>query len=161
MAVPAKNSSTGRSPAEMTAPERDMVQEKAAELYGQGYRRSQVARILQDHLVKDMGQKTDKLKLARHRLRMWEKDQKFRDLIYARAVVEIDLETPQIIKGIVARAKDGRVDAARLALEVSGRHDPKGDSAPTQVVVAFGAIPRPALQTTEADEIEDGEAEEV
>lgn len=95
-----------------------------------------------------------RLSQARAKLRRWEHKQEFRDLIYHKAVVDLDLETPAILKGIAGKAKRGRVDAARLALEVTGRHNPKGDQAPAQVVVAINGIPRPATVVNTELEIE-------
>ena len=157
MAVPAKNPSTQSSLPEIGDVPRDLVREKAAELYGQGYKRSQIARILEKHLCPKASGPTV-LRQCRNKLAKWEKEQSFRDLIYQKAVVDVDMSTPDILKGITARAKDGRVDAARLLLEVTGRHNPKGDDHPTQVIVAFGNVPRPSLpQTLEADEYIDAE----
>jgi len=48
-----------------------------------------------------------------------------------------------ILTGIAKKAQRGRVDAARLALELTGRHNPKGEQAPTQVAIIFQGIPRP------------------
>lgn len=98
---------------------------------------------------------------ARKKLRRWllASDPAFRDLVYEWAVVKVDLDTPKILAGITGKAKRGNVQAARLALEVTGRHNPKGENAPTQVVVAFTGIPRPeGMQVVEAI---DGEAEEL
>lgn len=144
-------------PVQDIVPGTDILQERAAELYGQGYRRSQIARVLANYIRPDLKGQAQ-LKAARSRLRRWEATAKFRDMVYQRAVVDIDMSTPAILQGVTRKAIDGRVDAARFLLEVSGRHDPKGDQIPTQVVLAFGNIPRPALpQTVEADEIIDGE----
>jgi len=80
---------------------------------------------------------------AQRRLRTWEQEESFRDLIYKQAVVELDMDSPAILKGIAGKAKRGRVDAARLALELTGRHSPKGDAAPAQVAVVIQGVPRP------------------
>jgi hypothetical protein len=79
---------------------------------------------------------------ARHKLRRWEKRRDFRDLIYANAVAGLDLELPEILQGVGRSAKKGRVDAARLALEVTGRHT-RDDQPPTQVTVQIANLPRP------------------
>lgn len=126
-------------------PERDLVFEHAAKLYGQGYRRSRVARIMVNHLVpagKDRPLE-QRLSQARAKLRRWEGMDRFRDLIYHKAVVDIDLATPEILQGVAKKAKKGRVDAARLALEITGRHNPKADAAPANVVLQINGIPRP------------------
>jgi hypothetical protein len=85
-----------------------------------------------------------RLSQARAKLRRWETMESFRDLIYHKAVVDLDLDTPEILQGLAKKAKKGRVDAVRLTLELTGRHNPKGDNTPTQVVVAINGIPRPA-----------------
>lgn len=69
--------------------------------------------------------------------------QSFRDRVYEVAVIQLDMSTPSILAGIGRKAKRGRVDAARLALEITNRHNPKGDQSPTQVAVIFQDIPRP------------------
>ena len=128
----------------------DEVMAAAARLYGLGYKRSQVQEILLDHIApKGRIGKRDRTReeqqsLARNKLRRWEKSQKFRDLLYQHAVVQLDLETPAILQGVAKVARRGRVDAARLALEVTGRHNPKGDDKPTEITVHIGNIPRPA-----------------
>lgn len=138
---------------------RERVREAAAKLYGQGYERKHVARIMVDHLVPnkyfdDGTEKPEEQRLsqARSRLRTWERDPKFRDLIWNLAVVKLDLQTPEILGGIAKKAKRGRVDAARLALEVTGRHNPKGDVQPTQIALVVNGIPRPMrAKAVEAD----------
>ncbi len=149
---------------EIQRPDRHAIQTAAAKLYGQGYPRAKIARILLDHLVPNGKHRPEEQRLsqARGRLRQWEHSQKFRDLVYDLAVVKLDLQTPQILGGIAKKAKAGRVDAARLTLELTGRHNPKGDAAPTQVIVAFEGVPRPgpvkAVVADETLEIVDGEA---
>jgi len=81
--------------------------------------------------------------MAYGKLRRWERTPKFRDLVYQVAVVELDMSTPQILQGVANKAKRGRVDAARLALEVTGRHNPKGQEKPTEIHVQIANIPRP------------------
>lgn len=145
--------------------DRDAVRVAAAKLYGQGFPRAKIARILVDYLVPNNRHRPleQRLSQARAKLRTWEQTQKFRDMVYDLAVVKLDLQTPQILGGVAKKAKAGRVDAARLALEITGRHNPKGDSAPAQVIIAFDGIPRPqgTAQAVEANEnlvIEAGEA---
>jgi hypothetical protein len=75
-------------------------------------------------------------------IRRWTKETAFRDMVYSKAVVDVDMATPQILKGIVGSAKKGRVDAARLALELTGRHV-KDDSMVPNVTVQIANIPRP------------------
>lgn len=161
MAGPAKNPAAMEvyeSPAPLPDPMKeqgkaeivvDEIQAAAARLYGLGYKRAQIARILFDHLAplhregKRDRTVEERQSLARNKLRRWERTQKFRDLIWNQAVVELDLETPAILKGVASKAKRGRTDAARLALEVTGRHNPKGEDKPTEIVVHIGNIPRP------------------
>ena len=117
----------------------------AARLYGRGYRRGEIARALADQLVPNSRAKSqDQLySRARSKLRRWEMSQEFRDLVYQHAVVELDMQTPQILRGVGRRASRGRVDAARLALEVTGRHNPKGAEVETNVLIRFDGVPRP------------------
>lgn len=141
----------------LSGPERDAVREVAAKLYGQGIPRAKIARMMVDHLVPNGRDRPleQRLSQARNKLRNWERDDKFRDLIYNLAVVKLDLQTPQILGGVGRKAKAGRVDAARLALELTGRHNPKGDSTPAQVIIAFNGVPRPhgSPQAVEASEV--------
>lgn len=138
--------------------DRKVLMEAVAKLYGRGIPRPKIARMLVDYLVPNNRHRPPEQRYsqARSKLRKWEFTQEFRDLIYKHAVVELDLETPRILKGVAGKAKRGRVDAARLALEITGRHSPKGDIQPTQVAVVFQGVPRPPGRTTV-----DGEAVEV
>jgi hypothetical protein len=140
----------------LTSVGHDLLQETVAKLYGRGIPRARIARILLDHLVPNGKDRPSdqRLSQARTKLRRWETSQKFRDLVYKHAVVELDLEIPGIIKGVSKQARKGKVDAARLALEITGRHNPKGDQAPTQVAVVFQGIPRPDGRTTEETAVE-------
>jgi hypothetical protein len=125
------------------------LQQTAARLYGQGFARKQIAKILCVHLAGPL--RTDGRKRtqqeretrARRKLREWEKKQVFRDLVWDQAVVKLDMSTPEILVGVAQKAKRGRVDAARLALEVTGRHNPRGEEKPTNITVAIANIPRP------------------
>jgi hypothetical protein len=122
------------------------LQKTAAKLYGQGFERKQIAAALVDHLQPDDGEtpRPKRLHRARSQLRKWEGTKKFRDLVYSQAVIKMDMQTPGILQGITHAAKRGRVDAARLALEVAGRHSSQGNAQVTavQVNIANG-IPRP------------------
>jgi hypothetical protein len=124
----------------------DDVRETAARLYGRGFRRAQIARALQDHLYPLDGKaRTEEQRLAtvNHKLRRWEYNQEFRDLVYRYAVVDLDMDTPAILVGLSKRAKRGRVDAARLALELTGRHSKDTDTAPVSVTVNLANVARP------------------
>jgi hypothetical protein len=62
---------------------------------------------------------------------------------------------PRILDGVTARAVRGRVDAARLALEITGRHNPKGEQNAPTVVVAIDGIARPStIQIGEAEVVD-------
>lgn len=143
----------------LPAPTHDIVFEHAAKLYGQGYQRSKIARIMVNHLVPNGKDRPleQRLSQARAKLRRWEGKQSFRDLMYQKAVVELDMQAAPIMMGLAKKAKRGRVDAARLAFELTGRHNPKGDSTPAQVVVAINGIPRPSRHTEPREELEAGE----
>jgi hypothetical protein len=121
------------------------LRETVAQMYGRGIPRKVIARTLVDYLVPNNRHRPleQRLSQARQKLRNWEHTLEFRDRVYEIALVELDLESPAILKGLAKKAKRGRVDAARLAMELTGRHNPKGDAAPTQVAVVFNGIPRP------------------
>jgi hypothetical protein len=124
----------------------DDIRETAARLYGRGFRRAQIARALVDQLYPENGQartEEQRLSTVNHRLRRWEYNQEFRDLVYRYAVVDLDMDTPAILVGLSRRAKRGRVDAARLALELTGRHSKDSDSAPVNVTVNLANVARP------------------
>lgn len=151
---------------------RDRVKETAAKLYGQGYERKDIAKMLLDHLVPNKHFEDglerpheQRISQARNRLRQWERQDAFRQMIWDLSVVKLDLQTPAILGGIAKKARRGRVDAARLALEITGRHNPKGDQTPTQIILAVEGIPRPSrVQAVAAEEntveIVDGEVME-
>jgi|SRR5215471_6145675 len=122
------------------------VRETAARLYGRGYTRGQIARALMDHLYPRNGiARTEEQKLShcRRKLRNWEYSQEFRDLVYRYAVVDLDMDTPAILTGLGRRAKRGRVDAARLALELTGRHSKEDAAGPVSVTVNLANVARP------------------
>jgi hypothetical protein len=97
-----------------------------------------------------------RLMRARRRLRGWERRQQFRDLVYSTAITEVDMAIPAVLNGVVSRAVRGRVDAARLALEITGRHNPKGEQNAPMVVVAIDGIKRPGpIQIADAEVVED------
>lgn len=137
----------------------------AAELYGQGKTRSQTAKILLNYLCPRSGGRAannepmeQRLKNARLKLKRWEGEEWFRDILYDIAIIQTDLELPAVMRGVVRKARAGRVDAARLALEVTGRHTGKTDQVPTNIVLSFGSdMPRP--QQVEHETI-DGEVVE-
>jgi hypothetical protein len=134
------------------------LQIRVAEAYGNGMSRAQIAKAMLEHLSPNsVGRPLEnRLKLARHRLRNWERKQEFRDRVYNVAITDVDLAMPAILGGVVGRARRGRVDAARLALEITGRHNPKGEQSAPMVVVAIDGIKRPG-----PIQIEDGEVVEA
>ena len=142
------------------------LQHHAARLYGTGMKRAQIARALIDYLSPTSRGKPmeQRMALARTKLRRWERRQLFRDEVYKHAVMEVDMNVPGVLQGVIKKARRGRVDAARLVLEVTGRHNPKGDTAAPAVIVHIDGIPRPQVR---ADEIgpdvvyEEHEVEEV
>jgi len=124
----------------------DEVRETAARLYGRGYGRTQIARALMDQLYPTNGvARTEEQKMShcRQKLRRWEYSQEFRDLVYRYAVVDLDMDTPAILVGLGKRAKRGRVDAARLALELTGRHSKEDSTSPVNVTVNLANVARP------------------
>lgn len=124
----------------------DEVRETVARLYGRGFSRAQIARAMMDHLYPTNGvARTDEQKLATvgKKLRRWEYNQEFRDLVYKYAVVDLDMDTPAILAGLGRRAKRGRVDAARLALELTGRHSKDAENGPVNVTVNLANVARP------------------
>jgi hypothetical protein len=81
-------------------------------------------------------------------------------------MINADLRTPTIMAGVVRKAEEGRVDAAKLALSITGRYTEQGDVQATQVNIVFGAdIPRPERHGIEsqhqADDIEDADYEDI
>ena len=97
------------------------------------------------------------LRAARTKLKRWESQQAFRDLVWELAVVDLDLTTPSILRGVARSAKRGRVDAAKLALEITGRHVTKGDQTAPNITIAFAGIPRPGLQQIGDGEVVDAD----
>lgn len=120
----------------------------AARALAQGFNTKQVAKALGKRVV-PASPHTDPAKIinaAYHKIRRWcRNDSEFRDLIWHEAVVTLDLKTPLILGGVAKSAMRGRVDAARLALEVTGRHT--SHEAPiTQVQVVLNNIARPEAE---------------
>src|SRR5262252_2387110 len=128
----------------------------AIRLYGMGYQRREIAKVIADELY---GQKEwpreKRISRAGQRLRSWETKQWFRDAVYEAAVVELDMSTPQILRGVAAKAKRGRVDAAKLALSLVGRYNDKETAQPAAVTINLVGVPRPAVQSLkDSDEVE-------
>jgi hypothetical protein len=101
-----------------------------------------------------------RLKKARLRVLRWMRSQKFRDLLWEETMIGLDLDSPAIVQGVARKAKAGRVDAARLALELNGRHAPHTEVTPAQVNIVFGGLPRPRRSLPNPDTI-DADATEI
>jgi hypothetical protein len=139
------------------------VQIQAATAYGHGMSRNQIAKAMVEVLSPTtVGRPTEfRLQRARRKLRQWERKQVFRDRVYAGAITNVDMQLPMVLNGIVGRARRGRVDAARLALEITGRHNPKGEQNAPVVVVAIDGIQRPGpIQIADAEVVEADDAVE-
>jgi hypothetical protein len=118
-----------------------------AKLYGLGYERKQIAKVLARMIYEDKEwPKEIKEKSARNKLRAWEAKTWFRDLVWDNAVVALDMETPSSLRGVARKAKRGRVDAAKLALSVTGRFNEKAADIPAAVTINLVGIPRPERQ---------------
>ena len=128
--------------------------------YASGASVGAIARKYANHLVPHEPNEEMRLKKARTKIRKWIRTQKFRDAIWAQSVVELDLESPAILKGITRKARAGRVDAARLAFELNGRHSPHTEVQPAAINITFGSVPRP-LPPVDPEEIVEGEVEEL
>jgi len=140
MAVPAITAET-KSLEEWTP-----VQLTVARLYASGKTRSSIAHRLEQYLLTPNQRKMKPLRrryFAMRRLRRWEQKKDFRDLIWALSVERLDMRTPTILDGVAERAEAGRVDAAKLSLEVAGRYSPKGQDQATAVQIVVNGVPRP------------------
>jgi len=116
----------------------NMVRLNAARLLAAGFPMRKVAISMKEHLSPTANEAS-----AVAKLRKWMYyDSTFRDLIYEQAVLRLDLNSPDILDGVRRSARRGRVDAARFALELTGRHV-KEESQVTQVNVVLNNIPRP------------------
>lgn len=137
------------------------VQALAAQLMGSGMTVSQVAERLVDYIIQKQPKlsRKDRLKRARTRVRSWSKRQKFRDAMYDTAVVALDLKSPAILQGLAKKAMAGRVDAAKMALAITGRYAEKGEVQATHVEVVFSGVPRPTRIYDVDGEAEEEEAE--
>ena len=124
----------------------DPVRLKAAALLGQNKSRGQVARILEQHLLTPQQKRYTPQRqrlLCLRKIRRWQRNKEFRDLVWAFALERLDARTPAILDGVADRAVAGRVDAAKLTLEVAGRYSPKGHDQPTAVQIVVNGVPRP------------------
>jgi hypothetical protein len=145
-----------KSPKNQSLSERSPIQLAAVRLYSAGNPRKTVAKALAPHMYPDIWYEDPSLarrKCYKH-LRSWEESQWFRDMVYDATIARVDAQVPQILNGMAKRARR-RVDAARLTLEVTGRHNPRGQEVqPAVVQIQFGGnLPRPNTRP----QIEDGE----
>jgi hypothetical protein len=110
----------------------------AARLLAAGFKPSKVSAAMARYLSP-----SHNVHAAHVKLRRWMRtDPTFRDMIYNEAVVKLDLSSPEILDGLRKSARRGRVDAARFALELTGRHT-KDETPVTTVNVVLTNIPRP------------------
>jgi len=117
---------------------RDEIRLQAAKLLAAGFQPKKIASAMARYLSPTANPESAYQKLNRWRYR----DAAFRDLVYQQSVLRLDLNSPDILDGIRRSARRGRVDAARLALELTGRHV-KEEASVTQVNVVLQNIPRP------------------
>jgi len=136
------------------------VQIRAARLMAKGLPLPVIAKRLADYMVPDEPHRPTQLKKTRHRLRNWQKTQKFRDALFEEAMIQADVRAGEIMNGVIDRAVAGRIDAARLVFEMTGRHSPHTEIQPAQVNLVFGDIGRPGPARQIGDgEIVDADAE--
>lgn len=128
------------------------LQQLVAQYFARGLAASAIARKLQYHLVPHEADDNLRLKKARHRVRTWLSTAKMRDKVYAEAQILLDLESPAIMRGVARKAKAGRVDAARLAFELNGRHSPHTDVQPAAINIVFAGVPRPSVNRPELED---------
>ena len=123
-----------------------------ARALAQGFRPYQVGRALASKFAPQAELKgRDLEKWAMKKIRSWMRDDsEFRDLIYEIAVVELDLKTPLIFGGLAQSAMKGRVDAAKLALEITGRHTSQAQTV-TAVQINLRNVDRPAIDSAQTE----------
>src|SRR4249919_3203483 len=106
MAVPAK-------PDEMEVLNtEDPIRLKVATLLGQNKPRGEVARILEWYLLTPNQRKYKPQRrrlLALRKIRRWQRNKEFRDLVWASALERLDSRSPAILDGVANRATTGRV----------------------------------------------------
>ena len=140
------------------------IQVLVARKLGQGYSVPEIARAYADQICPNSDKKS-RLRQARNRIRAWARREDFRDLVWAAGLNNVDIQSGSILAGVTKKARAGRVDAARLALEVTGRHSPNAEITPAVVQVVFTDMPRPRRehlqQGADYDADVDAEVEEV
>lgn len=162
LAGPAEIGEIGEVPAHYRfKPHQKRVIFHAARLYGLGYSRLEVAKAVgRSYFLSKEITDLRKVRMMTKRLQKLERDQWFRDLVWDSAVVNLDMQGPQILRGVAAKAKRGRVDAAKLALGITGRYIDKANETPSAVTINLVGIPRP-VQAVGSDGNEVLEAGEV
>ena len=153
MAVPAKRMKRKRVPlpphiSVVDKPSNNKVEITPMQLlcarqYARGATLAQISHKYAHAIVPHEADRSIQLKKCRRRLRNWFSTEKMRNIIWSEAQVLLDLESPAILRGVARKARAGRIDAARLALELNGRHSPHTDITPAKVNIVFGGIPRP------------------
>lgn len=133
------------------------VQLKAAELWSRGWTVPQIAKRLAEVMHPDVAVRKRQLQVARATLRRWSVTQAFRDAVWNHTMIRADLASGPVVDGVISKARAGRVDAARLVLELNGRHSPFTEDKPASINIVFNGIPRPQSQ----EEYVEGEAEEL
>jgi hypothetical protein len=140
------------------------------ELYAQGLKRRKIARLLLIYLAPPNGEGTNiRMRMACRKLRALEQRKWFRDAIWERALVAADLRTPAILAGLSRKAEEGKVDAAKLTLGITGRYSEEPQAHATQVNIVFGSdVPRPSTraiasnpEALDDEELVEGEFEDV
>lgn len=146
------------------------LESACVDLYSTGLRRRKIARLLLVYLAPPNGESLDvRLRMASRKLRQLEQRKWFRDAIWERAIVAADLRTPAILAGLSRKAEEGKVDAAKLTLGITGRYSEEPQAHATQVNIVFGSdIPRPESrgiasksEAKDDDVLEEGEWEEI
>lgn len=154
MAVPARRETNKREQGiDQLDPEVKAICLRVVRLFGIGYSRAEIAKAVADELYGHKEwMRSDKVQAARGRIRAWEQKQWFRDLVWDSAVVELDMSSGAILRGIKNKAKRGRVDAAKLALAITGRHNEKEQAVPAAVTINLVGVPRPARTESRENE---------
>jgi hypothetical protein len=137
------------------------IQVTVGQLFARGVPVGQIARIIHQQLIPHEPDENKRLKKTRSRIRKWLGTTKMRDFIWAEAQILIDLESPAIMRGIAKKAKAGRIDAARLAFELNGRHSPHTEVQPAAINIIFGGVPRPGDDMPALDDPDLVDADDV
>lgn len=121
---------------------------------------AQLARKLAHLIRPDISDEAKRRMKARSAIRKWLSTEKMRNIIWQETLIQADLDSPQIVAAVGRKAKRGRIDAARLHLELTGRHAPNTEVTPAQVNVVFTDLPRPTTEE-EDDNTVVGDADEI